>query len=244
MNENIKKYLPYLEVFGAFVAGVIILILLMNWLLFPSLTGSKGTVVVPDLTGKALSEAKDIISAKGLSLDKISEQYSDNLPEGIVLSQVPKPSETVKEGRNIYLTVSKGKQTVSVPYLVGKSTRSARVELMNIGLKLGKIDYESSDVYGNDTITVQRTPGKTDVPYGSNVDVVVSMGAGSQVVVPQLVGRDFNEVAKILQESKLVLGAVTYNKSESYIANTVISQTPNAGDMIRSNSPVNIVVSK
>lgn len=61
---------------------------------------------IPDLSGKTLEEAKDIIKKSKLILDSAVEVESEE-PAGIVISQSPKSGTTVKIGDLINLEISK-----------------------------------------------------------------------------------------------------------------------------------------
>ena len=55
-------------------------------------------VTVPDLTGKSLEQALDILSPAGLSLAKESVEFDENFPAGAVLRQAPpdRPSPKIR----------------------------------------------------------------------------------------------------------------------------------------------------
>ncbi|MDO4542284.1 MAG: Stk1 family PASTA domain-containing Ser/Thr kinase, partial [Bacillota bacterium] len=65
-------------------------------------------VKVPDVTGLTLSDAKNQLVAKNLTVGKVSEEYSDSVKEGIVMYQSVKEGTSVDEGTAVNLTVSKG----------------------------------------------------------------------------------------------------------------------------------------
>lgn len=65
-------------------------------------------ILVPDLTGKPLEEAKQIILTSGLVLYKVeSISFEYSVPTGTVLYQYPMPGSKVKQGTQITLKVSK-----------------------------------------------------------------------------------------------------------------------------------------
>ncbi|MDF1616412.1 Stk1 family PASTA domain-containing Ser/Thr kinase [Petrocella sp. FN5] len=68
-------------------------------------------VVVPDVRKKTLDEAKAILSEAGLKVgSNISESYNDNIIEGQVIAMTVMPGTTVKEGYEVDLTISLGKE--------------------------------------------------------------------------------------------------------------------------------------
>lgn len=244
MQFNYKKILPYFIVLLSFCVAIFLIILLIDSVLLPSLIHDKETVKVPNLIGKKLNDAEHIIRENNLIIDKINEQYSETVAEGTVLNQVPKPETIVKENRSIYLTVSKGSEKVTTPNVVGQTLRSVRVLLMNKGLNIGEILYEYDEFYGNDTITNQSIPVGKEVPYGSTINLIISKGSSAQVKVPSLIERSYDEAESILKESGLLLGKVTSIMHDTYLPNTIINQSPQAGTLVNANTAVDIIISK
>ena len=243
-KEKLIKILPYLIVFFSFCIVVILLIVSVDSLLLPALIHNKDTVPVPNVTGMAITEAEKVLAQNNLVVYKVIEQYSDKIDQGTVITQMPKPSQLVKVGRGLYLTVSKGQETVTVPYLTGQSTRAARILLKNKGLEIGNIEYASSDRYGPDTVISQKRPSGQNIQYGSFVDIIVSKGSESQVKVPNIIGLSYEEASKVLSESGLVTGNRTVVRNETYQSNTVVNQNPGSGELVNKGTSVNITTSK
>ncbi|MBO1264080.1 PASTA domain-containing protein [Proteiniclasticum sp. SCR006] len=66
-------------------------------------------VMVPDVTGRARSEAVSLLESAGLTV-RITEAYSDTVPEGMVMAQNP-GAVLVEPGTTVNLTISKGKES-------------------------------------------------------------------------------------------------------------------------------------
>lgn len=70
-----------------------------------------GDIIVPNLVGKTLDEAKKIISEKKLKTGKVTYQSSD-FPPGQVVDQYPKKDKSAKENTEIALFVAKKKKVI------------------------------------------------------------------------------------------------------------------------------------
>jgi len=243
-NEKFRKLLPYLIVFVSFCGIIILTVILLDWIILPAMIHSGETVKVPNVVGKPLPEAEKILGSAGLAIAKVSEQFNDAAVQGVVLNQMPKPGQMVKAARSVYITISKGQETVYVPYVVGQPSRSARILLKNKGLEIGNVEYASSDSYGPDTVTLQKTASGRPVPFGSKIDLVVSKGGQSQVKIPKLEGLKYDDAVKTLQESGLAAGSVSYVKNETYLPNTVVSQSPSPGDLVNKGTAINVTITK
>ena len=248
MIENFKQYIvkskPYLIITASFTASLILILIIIDSWILPAVIHSGDQIPMPNLVNKNIDDVKIILNDANLDIEKISEQYSENYPKGHVLSQIPKPGKIVKEGRNIYLIVSKGMETVKVPFLIGQSLFTARRTLQAAGLTIGDIQYAFSDGYGADTIIVQNVQANSDVIYGASIGVVISRGSEFQISVPNLIGLSYSEALSSIIESKLILGITDSIPSDTYLPNTVIRQTPYSGELVGKNTLINIVVTK
>lgn len=239
-----NKFLPYIYAALGFIATVIVLVVLMDSVILPDLIHDKKIVTVPAVIGKNITSAEKILIHEGLTLGKVSEQFNENVKDGIVINQIPSAGIQVKEGRPINLSVSKGKEMVSVPYVIGQNLRSARLTLKNAGLEVGELTYQFNDSYGQDTVSGQQISSGRNVPFNTRVNLTVSKGSENQVMVPLILGKTLDEAKSILEESGLVIGTITYKQQETYLPNTVVEQHPAPNELAKKGDIINVVISK
>jgi serine/threonine-protein kinase len=244
LNINFKKLMPYIYVLAMFLAAVLLILIIFDIFLMPAMVHDRHTVKVPSVYGKNLNEATQILQNAKLNFKVSNQQYSENSAPDIILKQSPDAGELVKEKRTIYLTVSKGKETVAMPMLIGLPVRVARLELMKRGLELGNVLYDYSDFVAKDTIAAQAVNAGSMVPFGKVIDVTVSRGSNAQTVVPVLVGNQYNEIEFLLSQNGFILGNVTFKHSDTFTPNTIIEQIPLQGELAPNGSKIDIVVSK
>jgi len=94
-------------------------------------SSTEDTAIVPNLMGKSLDEAKDLIKEAGLKLGSVSEMESDK-KEGSVIQQVPSAGETVEKDASVDLLVAKKAEntvtkTITVTIPQDKDTTQIRV---------------------------------------------------------------------------------------------------------------------
>ncbi|CAF3904306.1 unnamed protein product [Rotaria sp. Silwood1] len=70
----------------------------------------KGDLIVPDLIGKKLEDAKKLIADKKLKLGKITYQTNNDIPPGQIVDQYPKKDKTANENTAVDLFVSRKKK--------------------------------------------------------------------------------------------------------------------------------------
>lgn len=140
-------------------------------------TGPCPSNIVPDVIGILLSTAIDEITYAGLTVGTVSEECSDTVPSGYVISQDPIGGALVSPETPVNLVVSSGPCPVTVPDLGGMTIESADSALLNAKLILGGTSEECSDTIPNGRIISQNpSAGSLAMPW-SLVDVVVSSGS-------------------------------------------------------------------
>lgn len=132
---NKKRLLSDSIVLNAVAIGVVGVLLIILTLLFMNIYTRHGhNVIVPDLKGLQSDEAKALLTSKGLSVQVIDSIFKADAIPGSIIDQTPKPSNRVKEGRSIYITIySYNPQQISIPDLVDYSSRQAISLLNSIG---------------------------------------------------------------------------------------------------------------
>ena len=140
---------------------------------------------VPDLRGKQASAAESALSDAGLN-GSSSEEYSDDVPEGQVISQNIDPGEKVDKGTTVSYVVSRGPETkyVTVPGLGGYTEDQARQRLENAGLKVGTVNQAYSNTVGAGYVIDQTASPGSSVEEGTSVGFTVSLGVDPQTQQP------------------------------------------------------------
>lgn len=235
---------PYLIIFSIFVAVLIIVLIIFDKLLMPNLVFDKEIIDVPPIVGMNLEKGVEKLNQNGLDYKISGHLFSEKFPENTILSQTPQNGLKVKQGRTIYLTVSKGNQKVEVPNLVAFTARFAKLELMKRGLQLGNIAYDFSDLFGKDTIVYQNKPIGSMVPYGTEIDVVVSQGSNMTYIIPNIIGLKLEEAEQLIIENGFTVGTITYKENGTFTSGTIFEQLPFPGEIFPPNTMINIIISR
>ena len=142
---------------------------------------SKGNqpATVPKLTGKSQSDAEAALSQAGLS-GNATEDYSDTVEEGYIISQDTDAGKEVSKGTTIGYVVSKGPKmtVVTVPSILSFDKNAAEKKLKEAGLVpeyLGEDD--SVNEYGQGQVSYQSISAGTQVEKGTTVQYKVSKGS-------------------------------------------------------------------
>lgn len=224
------------------ISSVVVVAAIVDQVVLPWIVSMTPTITVPNVIGLKGDEGRTIMQSAGLQVAQIREQYSDDTPAGMILSQLPYADAVVKEGRRAYLTVSKGIERLRVPRLIGSSQRDARLALMRNGLILGSVSFRSDSLSPVGSIIGQSIPEGTTAQRESIVDIVVSSGNGTPV--PDVVGLSISEAQQILTSNGFTLGATVQRPSTAFEPGTVIGQTPKADSAAPAGASVSLIIAK
>lgn len=197
-------------------------------------------ITVPDVTGKQVEIAKEILSKEHLNVS-INEIESDEVPVGEVITQTPSGGAVVKENRTIYLTVSKGNQgsEVLMPDLRDLTLDEAKKKLSEIGLTIGSVHYAESEKYENGKIISQSPASPRKVAKGSSVDVIICRKADKKndakngQDAPTVSGMTLDTAMKTLENAGYIVGNVTnLDASKDNVLAKVVKQSPRSGNVV------------
>jgi beta-lactam-binding protein with PASTA domain len=191
-------------------------------------------VPVPLVEGVSLEEARRRLD--GARLDaKVSRQYHDTIPEGQVISQSPSAESPLEVGQSVELVVSRGREPVQVPRVVGLAEAAAGSSLNSEGLAVRVTEDFSATVPEGQVIS-QTPRAFTTVPADSVVTIVVSLGP-REFPMPDVIGKAEAEATAQLQRLGLVVNTTQVPNNPG---NTVVGQQPDAGVTVRQGQTVTI----
>ena len=96
-----------------------------------SLVVSAGAI--PDVAGRSVKDATSTLLEVGLTATPGRENYSDTVPKGNVIGIDVADGAVIRPGDPISLTISKGKEQIAVPDVVGMSWDKAKAALTDAG---------------------------------------------------------------------------------------------------------------
>lgn len=139
-------------------------------------------ITVPNLVGQKYSDLQNAASSGSgqqyqLLLSK--PQFSDNIPEGFVVSQDPKPDSKITQGSAIVIVVSQGPAVRTLPAVAGLSLAQASAAVTSAGFVPTKTGLHSDTVPKGTVIGYKDVKAGSQMAYGSSVVLLVSLGAAS-----------------------------------------------------------------
>jgi serine/threonine-protein kinase len=199
-------------------------------------------VRVPNLVGKTIEEAAQILASRKLKLVEAGKKYSNRFPPGSIISQTPRAGKLLKEGSKVRVVVSLGREMVNVADVKGERESKAVAILTELGLKWKESTYEFNDDIPLGRVISQTPSAGERVAKGSSFTLVISKGP-NKIEVPYVKGKTEAEARRILQNKGFAVDKAE-DFSDTVDKGLVISQSPEAGQVVRSGITVTIVVSK
>lgn len=209
------------------------------------ITVSGERVNVPDLIGKTVEEAKEILSEKKLTLVQSGVRLHERWAEGKIISQDPSSDSKVKINHQIKVMLSAGKEKVAVPDLVGEKLQKIHSILKEVSLKRGKISQVHSSRYPAGEIIAQHPSALEEVGKNTRVSLLVSQGEREKTyLMPDLIGKKADHVIVRLKEMDFSVGNLRYSYYPGLESGIIINQSPSPGSQIQKQSLITLEVSK
>jgi serine/threonine-protein kinase len=224
-----KKFLFWLVVLGA-LFGLTILSATVTM----NLASRRDEVITPDLRGMDIVGAMEAIEKLRLNLKVNGKEFDDTLPPGTIISHHPGPGQNVRQGRSIEAIISVGPRQVGVPEMRGEIVLRAQSNLLQNGLRVGRVAKLASDRAGRDIILGQSPAPPSAIEKHTPVDLLVSSGPPAVLyVMPDFIGQSLARTVRGVQEAGLEIAEIGYQEYPGASPGTVINQLPGLGTPVR-----------
>lgn len=194
--------------------------------------------LMPSVVGMNLNQAREAIEGVNLSVGKVTDDWSETVPEGIIATVSQPRGTELKKGTSVDLVVSKGPQPIAIQDFTGKKADKAREELEKAGFAVAVEEKNSDDVDKGKVIT--QTPNGGDGKRGDTITLSVSKGP-VMVKVPQVAGKTEAEATAALKGSGFGV-KVVHATPEWLREDKVKAASPTEGAMAKQGAEVTLWV--
>jgi beta-lactam-binding protein with PASTA domain/predicted Ser/Thr protein kinase len=198
---------------------------------------------MPDVQGKSVQEATDILKAKGLTVSPTTTQetVTDTSLVGKVSSTTPPVSSQVTQGTTVTLNIGKGPDQVSVPDETGQSYAAAKANLEGAGFHV--VQATQSSTKPKDQVLSQSPAGNSKAAPGTTITLTTSLG--DQFIMPNLTGMTVSAAQSLLQSQYGWTGSFS-QQAESTLdttkVGTIDSSSPDVGGSVKKGQTIQIQV--
>jgi beta-lactam-binding protein with PASTA domain len=167
-----------LALVGPFAIGYFVAVRM----LFPPPVASGMGIPVPDLVGKAQTEAEQLVVSAGLAgLEPLTFPHP-SAPAGQIIAQSPLPGQQLRGGAMVQVALSSGRPRMRVPDVIGFSAEAAQSMLERTGFEVIQARQESASTPGR-VLAMEPAPGQVrQLP--SRITIVVSTPPAIDTVIP------------------------------------------------------------
>ena len=225
-----RKWAPLLLILALLVGGG-------TWYQF---TGSYE--VVPPVSSLTVDEATVILAPLELGVEVV-EEFSEDIPAGVVIRTDPASGENARKGSPVTLIVSKGQERYLIPSdLTGQDPKDATSALEALTLVISATNEVFDEVIPVGKVVSTDPVGGTSVKRETPVTILVSKGP-APVEVPPIIGT-------LITDATTTLGAIglttetTREDFDDSVAGTILSTDPIPGTTVPKGTIVKVVLSK
>ena len=138
--------------------------------------GDKSTFIFEDYKNKSLRNTKITLDQNSIIIDTLIYEYSNQIDKNFIIDQYPKKDKIMKSFDKVTLIVSLGSPPdyYTVPNLINVNLKNAKEILTKSGLVLGKVTYEYSDNFLNNTILEQSLTPEMKLSFPHKIDLIIS----------------------------------------------------------------------
>lgn len=206
---------------------------------------SEDTVIVPELVGKDVVSALEILTDLQLNTKVNGSEYNQKFPKNHVIFQEPEAGAEIKKDRDVRIIISKGAKTILMPNIADLSEQQARMIIEENGLIRGQSSHTYSATAEKDHVIVQVPQAGSMITRGATVDTLISSGPRPvRYVMPDLAGQSFDQAVLRIENTNLFVGNIRSNFDKQKARNSIIRQEPLAGFSVKVNSPVDLVINR
>jgi len=206
-----------------------------------TISSGPGQVAVPDVRGKTVDEASQILIDAGLVPSQNPVENND-VDEGLVIDTNPPIGTKVARGSQVAINYSSGPNTIPIPDVRGQSENDARNTLSGAGFT-GNIQVRqdpSNDVPQGQAIGTEPAAGQ-QAPANQAITLVMSSGPG-QVGVPNVEGLTEDNARAQLQGFEVKTR--DQNTNDPNQDGRVLSQNPPANSQVDQGATVTLVIGR
>jgi len=202
-------------------------------------------VVVPSVVGKTEAEAGKMLGDAGLVLKVTSKRFSNDIPEGKVVEQLPANGTRLKANRSVKVLLSLGDRKFAVPNLLGTSLRAAQLTLAQRRLALGNTLYAHTPEGDASTVVYQSPSAGSVEGSDPSVHILISLGPAEEFyIMPDLIGKPAFLVSSKARAEGFRIGKVNFRNYPGVEPGVVIQQKPQAGYRLSKSDTILLDVSQ
>lgn len=205
-------------------------------------TQSAKEIILPELKGKNIIYVLETLTHLGLNPKLYGTRFDDIIPKYGVTFQDPPAGTTIKKGRDVAITISKGHKETILPDLRQVPLKQALLILEKKEFEPGTLSYVHSDSTGKGHIIAQYPLAFSTVKSNSLCNFLVSRGPEPVAqVMPDLKGLGLNAAVNLLENQHLLVSKIRSKVDPNLDQGLILSQMPEFGRPVFPLTPIELI---
>lgn len=238
-KSNKKKMI----VIGSIIA-VFAFIMALIVIIIPKVTESK-EIKIPDVYGMEISKAEDMLKKAGFKIESKSKS-SDEVDENLVIETEPTKNRYAKKGSTVTIYYSSGTKKIEIEDYVGQNVYEVKAKLELSGIVVVIEEKEVTDF--------EKYEGKEQLIIEQSVSSGEKIASGEKIVlyIPKILTTypdmvtdawSLDRATEFCEKYGLTI-KVVYMETASVEENTILAQSPKAGEEVFENDVFKVTVAK
>ncbi|MFZ3587970.1 Stk1 family PASTA domain-containing Ser/Thr kinase [Bacillus sp. DJP31] len=201
-----------------------------------------GDVTVPDVTNEDYRTAYNELDTLGLIIgEPVVEVFDDEIEEGKVVKTIPKAGEVAKEGSEIIIYTSKGKEKEELVNFIGQNIDEVKKQLQSKVKNIEERLQYSQDIPAGEIYDQYPKPGEFLL---EETEVIFFISEGpAPFNLNNLERLTLIQVENYVSDKILILEKITKVHSEEFEEGLVITQNPAPGTQLKAGDSITVTVS-
>lgn len=238
-KSNKKKMI----VIGSIIA-VFAFIMALIVIIIPKVTESK-EIKIPDVYGMEISKAEDMLKKAGFKIESKSKS-SDEVDENLVIETEPTKNRYAKKGSTVTIYYSSGTKKIEIEDYVGQNVYEvkAKLELSGIVVVIEEKEVTDSEKYeGKEQLIIEQSVSSGEkIAFGEKIVLYIPK---ILTTYPDMVtdAWSLDRATEFCEKYGLTI-KVVYMETASVEENTILAQSPKAGEEVFENDVFKVTVAK
>ena len=197
---------------------------------------------MPPVSSLTVDEATVILAPLELGVEVV-EEFSEDIPVGVVIRTDPASGENARKGSPVTLIVSKGQERYLIPSdLTGQDPKDATSALEALTLVISATNEVFDELIPVGKVVSTDPVGGTSVKRETPVVILVSKGP-APVEVPPIIGTLITDATTTLGAIGLTTETIREDFDDS-VAGTILATDPIPGTTVPKGTIIKVVLSK
>ena len=138
------------------------------------ISSGKGSIPVPDVSGKSADDATSKLEAEGFKVTT-DYKYSDTVAQNKVVETAPSAGTSAQKGETVTIYLSRGPEGTEMPNLIGQTEEQAKSTLNSMGCSVN-VNTEYNNTQDAGKVVGQSIDPGVRVASGTTVTIAISKG--------------------------------------------------------------------